>query len=389
LKAIRGSRTLSRRVRGATLGVAMGAALVPSALVAASPALADTKSDLAAAKSQLSALQGQIGQQVQALATVHAQLTQVATQLGIATAKYQKTIGDIARTQEDLRLTAARLDELRNQLNERAAATYREGVGSFLEIVLGSTSYSDFTDRIVYANSLSRADAALTADVQRTAAELDRKQLALSTMGARQRSALQELQSERKLVAQKLDDQQAALASLANARAQASALVERLHKVLQQEELLAAIAAVNGGLPIPFGQWAPLFLPKLGAPTCRNNLVLVVAWEATEYTMARFNPLATSYPMPGATTFNSSGVKNYTTLDQGITATVLTLESTNPAFNYAPIVRDLRACADPLVTADAINHSAYCTCTGSYPLTYLVPFVESNYDFYAKICTGC
>jgi hypothetical protein len=116
--------------------------------------------------------------------------------------------------------------------------------------------------------------------------------------------------------------------------------------------------------------------------------VLVVAWEATEYTMARFNPLATSYVMPGSTLFNSA-VRNYISLDQGITATVLTLESTNPAFNYGPIVANLRACSDPLVTANAINHSAYCTCTGSYPLTYLVPFVKSNYSFYANICTGC
>jgi peptidoglycan hydrolase CwlO-like protein len=388
VKAIRGVRTLSRRVRGATLAVAMIAALVPAALVPATPALADTKSDLAEAKARLAALQGQIGQQVQALAEVHAQLTQLTAKLGVATAKYEKTIGDIARTQQDLKLTESRFDQLRNQLNDRAAATYMEGVGSFLEIVLGATSYADFTDRIVYANSLSRSDAALSADVERTAAELGRKQQALNAVRASQRAALRELEAERKLVAQRLADQQAALDGVANARAQASALVDQLGNVLQQEELLAAIAAVNGGTPIPFGQWAPLFLPRLGAPTCRNNLVLVVAWEATEYTMARFNPLATSYVMPGSTLFNSA-VRNYVSLDQGITATVLTLESTNAAFNYAPIVSALRACADPLVTADAINHSAYCTCTGSYPLTYLVPFVENNYDFYAKICTGC
>jgi peptidoglycan hydrolase CwlO-like protein len=388
VKAIWGSRTLPRRARGATLAVAMIAALVPAALVPATPAMADTKSDLAAAKARLAALQGEIGKQVQALADVHAQLTQLTARLGEATAKYQKTIGDIARTQQDLKLTESRFDQLRNQLNDRAAATYMEGVGSFLTILLGATSYSDFTDRIVYANSLSRSDASLSADVERTAAELGRKQQALNAIRASQRAALRELEAERKLVAQKLADQQAALERVASARAQASGLVDQLGEVLQQEELLAAVAAVNGGLPIPFGEWAPLFLPRLGAPTCRNNLVLVVAWEATEYTMARFNPLATSYVMPGSTLFNSA-VRNYVSLDQGITATVLTLESTNSAFNYAPIVRNLRACADPLVTADAINHSAYCTCTGSYPLTYLVPFVETNYDFYANICTGC
>jgi peptidoglycan hydrolase CwlO-like protein len=386
VKATQGKGSRSRRVGGLLLAVLLIAALGPAEL--SSVARADTKSELAAAKARLSALTAQIGEEAKALAGLHIQLNIQATRLSVATARYQRTLSEIARTQEDLRLTQTHYEEIRSQLNARAAATYMEGAGSFLEIVLGATSYTDFTDRLVYANSLSKADAALSQEVQRTATELERKQQALSSIKAGQATALRQLQAERKLLAQRLAEQQSALAGLASARAEASSLVEKLHKVLQQEELLAAIAAVHGGTPIPFGQWAPLFLPRLGAPTCQNNLVLVVAWESTEYTMARFNPLATSYVMPGSTLFNSA-VRNYTSLDQGITATVLTLESTNPAFNYGPIVADLRACADPLVTANAINHSAYCSCAGSYPLSYLVPFVESNYDFYAKICTGC
>ena len=386
MKATQGKGSRSRRAGGLLLAVVVIAALGPAGL--SSVARADTKSDLAAAKARLSALTARIGEEAKALAGLHIQLNIQATRLAVATAKYQRTLNDIARTQEDLRLTQAHYEEIRTQLDARAAATYKEGAGSFLEIVLGATSYADFTDRLVYANSLSKADAALSQEVQRTATELGRKQQALSVVRASQGTALRQLQAERKLLAQRLDEQQSALAGLAAARAEATSLVAKLHKVLQQEELLAAIAAVHGGLPIPFGQWAPLFLSRLGAPTCRNNLVLVVAWESTEYTMARFNPLATSYVMPGSTLFNSA-VRNYISLDQGITATVLTLESTNPAFNYGPIVANLRACADPLVTANAINHSAYCACAGSYPLSYLVPFVESNYDFYAKICTGC
>jgi peptidoglycan hydrolase CwlO-like protein len=351
-------------------------------------ALADTKSDLAEAKARLSTLEARIAEEGKALGQLHVELDVLAGRVAVATAKYQRTLSDIARTREDLRLTQIHFEEIRSQLNARAAATYMEGAGSFLEIVLGATSYADFTDRLFYANSLSRTDAALSQEVERTATELQRKQQALNVVQASQGAALHELQTERKQLSQRLAEQQSALSSLSAARAEATSLVEKLRKVLAKEELLAAIAATHGGTPIPFGEWAPLFLPRLGAPTCRNNLVLVVAWESTEYTMARFNPLATSYVMPGSTLFNSA-VRNYISLDQGITATVLTLESTNPAFNYGPIVADLRACADPLVTANAINHSAYCACAGSYPLSYLIPFVESNYDFYAKICTGC
>jgi hypothetical protein len=134
---------------------------------------------------------------------------------------------------------------------------------------------------------------------------------------------------------------------------------------LRQEELLAALAAIHGGTPIPFGSWPGMFLHSLSAPTCAKDMVLVVAWESIEFTMARFNPLSTTYPMPGASDFNSVGVKNFTSLNQGIQATVRTLYQSAPALGYGPIVADLRRCADPKVTAEAINQSMYCGVPGA------------------------
>jgi peptidoglycan hydrolase CwlO-like protein len=352
-------------------------------------ATADTKSDLAAAKSRLAGLESQIGAQEQALTSLHAQLTTVVGQLAAATARYQTTLADIARITADLTASRNQYRQIRDRLDSRAAAVYMQGAGNILEVVLAARSYTDLADRLQFVSSLTRSDANLASEVERAADELGRKQLLLAKAKAEQALLVGQLNSQRTLVSQRFDAQQAALAQLSSARAGASSLIEELRKTLQKEELAAAQQALHGGTPIPFGQWAPLFLPRLGAPTCHNNLVLVVAWESTEYTMATWNPLATSYSMPGATLFNSSGVKNYVSLDQGLTAEVNTLEQTNPIFGYAPIVADLRACADPLTTADAINHSAYCACSGSYPLSYLIPFVESNYDFYAKICTGC
>jgi peptidoglycan hydrolase CwlO-like protein len=370
--------------------------LLASALLAASllgavapSAHADTKADLAAARSRLAALESQISSGQQAVASVHAQLTSVAGQVAATTARYQATLANIAQITADLMASRAEYRQIRDRLDTRAAAVYMQGAGNILEVVLAATSYTDFTDRVQFVSSLTRSDASLAFEVQRAEAELGRKQDALAKAKAEQALMLAQLNAQRRLVAQQLEAEQTALAQLSEARSRATSLVTDLRKTLRKEELAAAQVALHGGTPIPFGQWAPIFLSHLGAPTCRNNLVLVVAWEATEYTLAAWNPLATSYSMPGATLFNSSGVKNYTSLDQGIQATVNTLEQTNPIFGYAPIVADLRACADPMTTAEAINHSLYCACSGSYSLSYLVPFVESNYDFYAKICTGC
>jgi hypothetical protein len=109
-----------------------------------------------------------------------------------------------------------------------------------------------------------------------------------------------------------------------------------------------------------------------------------VAWQTAEGARASFNPLDTTLPMPGATNFNSVGVKNYVSQDQGLTATVRTLQGGSSSYGYAAIVTGLRGCAGPMVTAQAINDSAWChECAGGLYVTQLIPAVQAYYDSYA------
>jgi hypothetical protein len=172
--------------------------------------------------------------------------------------------------------------------------------------------------------------------------------------------------------------EQRAIASVATARRRVHALVRKLHRHLTRREIAAASVCPGIGVPVTEGQWAAKFLKALGAPVTRNNLVVMVAWQSAEGTMATWNPLATTYPMPGATDFNSVGVKNYTSLAQGIRAIVLTLGS--PNYGYPSVVSDLRTSADPVVTAEAINASGWCHgCAGGQYVLDLVPAAE-QYD---------
>jgi hypothetical protein len=66
-------------------------------------------------------------------------------------------------------------------------------------------------------------------------------------------------------------------------------------------------------------------LEAMSAPRSTANLLAIVAWMQAEGSKARFNPLATTMAAPGATNFNSTGVKNYPSLSSGIEATVKTL----------------------------------------------------------------
>lgn len=85
--------------------------------------------------------------------------------------------------------------------------------------------------------------------------------------------------------------------------------------------------------------WRYRLLRKLHCPPLqRSNLALLHAWAVAEGGSSRFNPLNTTEPWPGATDYNSVGVKNYPTGADGIAATYLTLSNGH----YNGIVRDMR-----------------------------------------------
>jgi hypothetical protein len=84
--------------------------------------------------------------------------------------------------------------------------------------------------------------------------------------------------------------------------------------------------------------WQTELLDTLGAPHSASNLALLNAWQGCEGGSATFNPLNTTQPGPGATNYNSAGVKNYPDNLTGLVATAATL--TNGFYNG--IVGDLR-----------------------------------------------
>jgi len=76
------------------------------------------------------------------------------------------------------------------------------------------------------------------------------------------------------------------------------------------------------------GEWAKAFLGAIGnASPDAKTVNFVASWTLGENTAARYNPLATTQPMTDATDFNAVGVKNYKDHQQGIDATVKTLEN--------------------------------------------------------------
>ncbi|GIU88537.1 MAG: hypothetical protein KatS3mg009_3052 [Acidimicrobiia bacterium] len=103
-------------------------------------------------------------------------------------------------------------------------------------------------------------------------------------------------------------------------------------------------------------RWAHDFLERLGMPRTAENVRAVVAWQQAEGTRARFNPLATTQGgFEGATRFNSVGVKNYASYEDGLAANVRAITNGR----YGAILDALRRGDSAMAVAEAIRSSPW------------------------------
>lgn len=118
------------------------------------------------------------------------------------------------------------------------------------------------------------------------------------------------------------------------------------------KSVTASGLAPSGVDPLTFGRD---LLTRVGAPVTEDNLTAVSAWIKAEGTSAAFNPLATVRKAPGATDFNTTGVKNFTSYAQGVETTAQAL--TNGL--YTNVLSALYRGDDPYAVADAIANSPW------------------------------
>jgi hypothetical protein len=104
-------------------------------------------------------------------------------------------------------------------------------------------------------------------------------------------------------------------------------------------------------------KWGQDFLTRLGMPVTAENVRVMVAWQQAEGTRAKYNPLATTQNMPGATKFNSVGVKNFVSYDDGLTANIKAITNGR----YANILSALKAGNNAQGVAQAIANSPWGT----------------------------
>ena len=252
-------------------------------------------------------------------------------------------------------LVAARRELARARLD---LETQRELVAGRMKTMYKAGDYT-WLDIITSASGL--ADAETVLDFLRRISLLDRKEeTKLQELTGKARKLEHDVEDDRKdaVTAQvELDDQRAALdAKIAERATVLKSLVAEIKKILSAPLLL-----MKAGGKVTQITWAQAVLKSLGLPVTADNVAAMVAWEMAEgghwYNTAYYNPLNTTQSMPGATVFNSVGVKAYTSWAQGLKATVITMHN---GF-YGGILDALSRGNDAQAVADAVAASPWGT----------------------------
>lgn len=114
---------------------------------------------------------------------------------------------------------------------------------------------------------------------------------------------------------------------------------------------------MSGVDPVKF---AVALLGRLNAPVNHQNVSALVGWATAEGGSVHNNPFNTTEDAPGATIFNSVGVKSYTNFNEALNATADTLLKSSPSYGYGNIVGALRR-SDPQGVGQAIANSSWGT----------------------------
>jgi peptidoglycan hydrolase CwlO-like protein len=342
-------------------GLALGASLalilclVVPGQASAAPSISQARSHAAQLQAEIAALNGR-------MAAVAARYDATAQHLNAVDAR----IADNQR-----RLTAARyqLAVARRVLAERVVAMYKAPASGFLDAALTSRNFDDLVNRVHLWNDVYEQGTIAVAALKRTKAAVELRGRRLAGDRKQAVGLLAQVGVERSEIAGEVRSGQSLLAA-AQSRVKSLVRQAKARRAAAARAAKAAAAAARaagyhpvsgaGGAYSPLS-WARALLGYLGMPVSSQNLTAITSWELAEgghwFNSARYNPLDTTMPEPGATVMNSVGVKAYTSWAEGFTATIATLRNGL----YGPILAALRSGDDAVAVAAAVASSPWGT----------------------------
>jgi peptidoglycan hydrolase CwlO-like protein len=348
-------RTHSKTTFASLVAAALMAAVAGACLLAGTPAPAGAALRAAGAGVAPAHVDGVASlQDLQSEARrTRAQMQHLDAEQEVITQKWEEARRYLDKVNADLVAARLSLSRARNELERqrtlvagRMKTMYKAGDYTWLDIVTSATSLAEAETVLDFLRRISLQDRHEETDLQE--------------LTGKARKLEHDVEAERKkaVTAQvELDDQRAALDAKVAQRAEVlKTLVTRIKKILSAPLLL-----MKSGGKVTQITWAQALIKSLGMPMTADNVAAVVAWEMAEgghwYNTAYYNPLNTTQSMPGATVFNSVGVKAYTSWAQGLKATVITMHNGY----YGGILEALSGGNDAQAVADAVAASPWGT----------------------------
>jgi peptidoglycan hydrolase CwlO-like protein len=328
-------RNLTRHLLKTALTVAVFAAVGAVCLAPAAPAagsLAELQREARRTRAQM--------EQLNAESQVVTQKWEAARQ------RLDEVNATLVQARRQLTRSRNELDRQRTLVSGRMRTMYKTGEFTWLDVATSASSLADAETVLDFLRRISLQDRHEETELQR-----------LAGVARRDEAAVEDDRRQAVLAQADLDDQRFAVEQkIAERAALLKEVVAKIKKILSAPELL-----MRAGGKITQVTWAQAFVKSLGMPMTADNVAAVVAWEMAEgghwYNTAYYNPLNTTQSMPGATIFNSVGVKAYTSWAQGLKASVITIRNGY----YGGILDALRRGNDAQGVADAVAASPWGT----------------------------
>ena len=341
-------RTDTQRKKRPRRATAAGAALL--AVLLAALVVAAAAAPRAAAAPSLFDLQKEAKRTRAEMAGLQSELQSVGQKLVEAQQKLDAVNQRLVRSRIDLKRAQDALDLQREILARRAATLYKTGGLDWLDIISNIQSLSDLDTIRSMQRAIAEQDRLSENEAQRLARQARVLERQVEKDHTDAVAAAQEVQNQQIELDQRLAERTAILQDV----------TKRIKKILASGGLGAALRMAKNGQFTQF-TWAQALLLAMRLPVTADNVAAITAWEMAEgghwYNTAYYNPLNTTQDMPGATVFNSVGVKAYTSWKQGLQATVKTLKNGY----YDGIIDALRRGNDSSAVAQAVGNSPWGT----------------------------
>jgi peptidoglycan LD-endopeptidase LytH len=215
-------------LRAFAIGLALIAAISGTALAA------PTAQQVNTAKDRLDRLNHDISSAEQHLHDIQAKANQIADALYAAQNELDQATSRYLTTKDQLDNAKAKYDAIAAELDARTRTAYMQGSGSSLEAILGSTSFSDLSDRVEYMSALARNDADLAARAESLKIELASAASAEQKLREQKLAAVARVQEKDSEVRGNLQQQQSIVSEITRKRAEATKLYKSLKKRYQQ-----------------------------------------------------------------------------------------------------------------------------------------------------------